>query len=79
MGLIFDERRMGREGKEHQRLTVEDVRRFAGFERRSDEEIRQIIIAVEKLSILIFKKFNKTESVYEQTPQLDQIICKRRS
>ncbi len=76
---------MGREGKEHQRLTVEDVRGFVedvrgfeGFERRSDEEIKQIIIAVEKLSILIFKKFNKTESVYEQTSQLDQIICKRR-
>lgn len=69
---------MGREGKEHQRLTVEDVRGFEGFERRSDEEIKQIIIAVEKLSILIFKKFNKTQSVYEQTSQLDKIICKRR-
>jgi hypothetical protein len=59
---------MGTQGKEYQRLTVEDVRKFAGFERRTDEEIRQIIIAVEKLSLLIYKKFNKTKSVYEQAP-----------
>ncbi len=59
---------MGTQGKEFQRLTVEDVRKFAGFERRTDEEIRQIIITVEKLSLLIYKKFNKTKSAYEQAP-----------
>jgi hypothetical protein len=59
---------MNARGKEYQRLTVEDVRKFAGFERRTDEEIKQIIIAVEKLSLLIFKKFNKTKAAYEQTP-----------
>jgi hypothetical protein len=60
---------MGREGKEHQRLTVEEVRKLAGFEHRTDEEIGQIITTLEKLSMLIYKKFTKTKAVYEQTPQ----------
>jgi len=54
-------------GKEFQRLSVKDVRGFKGFEHRTDEEIKQIIIAVEKLSILIFKKFTKSKAVYEQS------------
>jgi hypothetical protein len=59
LGAIFEG--MSTRGREYQRLTVEDVRKFAGFERRTDEEIKQIIIAVEKISVLIYKKFNKTE------------------
>jgi hypothetical protein len=47
------------EGKEFKRLTIEDVRKSGGFEHRSDAEIRQIIIAVEKIALLIIKKFNK--------------------
>jgi hypothetical protein len=60
---------MGREGKEYQRLTVEEVRKLAGFEHRTDEEIGQIIATLEKLSMLIYKKFTKTKAVYEQTSQ----------
>lgn len=47
------------EGKEFKRLTIGDVRKSGGFEHRSDEEIRQIIVAVEKIALLIIKKFNK--------------------
>jgi hypothetical protein len=47
------------EGKEFKRLTVQDVRRFNGFEHRTDGEIKQIILAVERLALLIIRKFNK--------------------
>jgi hypothetical protein len=58
---------MDTKGRQFQRLTVEDVRKFEGFERRTDEEITQIIIAVEKISNLIFKNFSKTKS-YDKAP-----------
>jgi len=50
---------MQMEGKDFKRLTIGEVRRSRGFEHRSDEEIRQIIIAIEKIALLILKKFNK--------------------
>jgi hypothetical protein len=56
---------MDTRGREFQRLTVEDVRKFKGFERRTDEEIKLIIIAVEKISNLVFKKLNITKSSYD--------------
>jgi len=58
---------METKGKQLKRLTVEQVRKFKGFEMRTDQEIRQIILAVEKLSILIFKKLTKHKT-YEQAP-----------
>lgn len=57
---------METQGRGFKRLTIEDVRKFKGFERRTDEEIRQIILAVEKISNLIYKKLTKTKSDYEQ-------------
>ncbi len=48
------------EGKEFKRLTIEDVRKLGRFEQRSDKEIQQIIIAVEKIALLIVKKFTKS-------------------
>ena len=59
---------MDRKGKEFQRLTAEDIRKCKGFERRTDEEVKEIILTLEKLSLLIYKKFNKTKSAYEQAP-----------
>jgi hypothetical protein len=48
------------EGKEFKRLTIEDVRKSGGFEQRSYKEIQQIIIALEKIALLIVKKFTKS-------------------
>lgn len=48
---------MGRKQKEYKKLTIEDVRKYKGFENASDEELHRILRALEKLSLLIFKKF----------------------
>jgi hypothetical protein len=61
---------MAKQEKEYQRLTVEEVRKYKGFENRTDEEIRKIIIALEKLSILIYKKFIKEESNHNDYEQI---------
>jgi hypothetical protein len=56
---------MRNEEKDFQRLTIEEVRKVKGFELKSDEEIEMIIITVERISNLIYKKLNITKSVYE--------------
>jgi hypothetical protein len=61
---------MGKQEKEYQRLTVEEVRKYKGFENRTDEEIRKIIVALEKLSLLIYKKFIKEESNHNDYEQI---------
>jgi hypothetical protein len=44
--------------EEFKRLSVEDVRKFPGFEGRTEEEIKAIILEIEKLSVLIYKRLN---------------------
>jgi len=55
-GLTFDWR-METQGKEYKRLKTEDVRKVAGFENKTEEELQAIILSLEKLSLIVLQKF----------------------
>lgn len=61
---------MEKKMKEYQRLTIEDVRKHKGFDKYTDEEITKIIAAVEKLSLLIYKKFANNNSNQNNDEQI---------
>jgi hypothetical protein len=61
---------MAKQEKEYQRLTVEEVRTYKGFENRTDKEIRRIIDAIEKLSLLIYKKLMKERINHKDYEQI---------
>jgi hypothetical protein len=41
--------------KKHKRLSVEELKRFKGFENVSDQEADETILVLEKLSILFYE------------------------
>ena len=43
------------ENKKHKRLTIDELKKFKGFENYSDQEAEQTIITLEKLSILFYE------------------------
>lgn len=44
---------------EYKRLTARDVRKVMGFENKTDKEVETIILALERLATLIYKRFTK--------------------
>lgn len=50
---------MSKEAIEFKRLTARDVRKVVGFENKTDKEVQTIILALEKLATLIYRKFTK--------------------
>jgi hypothetical protein len=47
---------------EYKRLTMEDVRKYPGFAKRTDKEIQRIITALERLAEFIYKKVVKSKT-----------------
>jgi hypothetical protein len=45
--------------KKHKRLTVEELRSCKGFENISEEEAEEVILLLEKLSILFYELYMK--------------------
>lgn len=66
-----------KKGKVHKELTVERLREFPGFQAVSDEEAREIITSLEKLSLILFSHIqNIKRQRYEK--QSDSNIRKRK-
>lgn len=57
----------GEEKKEYQTLTTEELRSFKGLESLTDEEAEQAILAIEKLTILIFKQCKRQKQNDHET------------
>lgn len=45
--------------KKHRRLTVERLRTFNGLEKLTDEEAKEAIEALEKLSVILFEMYRQ--------------------
>jgi hypothetical protein len=43
----------------YKRLTAKDVRKALGFEKKTDQEVQTIILALEKLAALLYRRFTK--------------------
>ncbi len=46
---------MGRQKKEFRRLTIEELRKYAGCEKLTDEQAKEAIEGIEKLSLIIIR------------------------
>ncbi len=47
------------ENNEKERLTIEKLRKFDGFENMSDNEADEMVTSLKTLSILLFESFEK--------------------
>ncbi|MBL7892169.1 MAG: hypothetical protein JNL63_06035 [Bacteroidia bacterium] len=49
--------------KSHKRITIEELRKFEGLENITDEEAEENIIALEKLSVIMFELWKQDQAV----------------
>jgi hypothetical protein len=50
------------ESRGHKRITAERLREFAGLENLSDQEAKQVIDSLEKLSLIFFSYLHKSRN-----------------
>jgi hypothetical protein len=50
------------ESREHRRITIERLRKFPGLENLSDEEAKQVIDSLERLSLILFSYLQKSRN-----------------
>ena len=54
------------ENKKHKRLSVDELKKCKGFENYSDAEAEEVIIALEKLSILFYELYMKQKHIRQK-------------